>query len=94
MHLLFYGRLETTLLQHKLVEAQLREQSIKEGIVFDSPSSVSSIPSFIQTYKIPVDELLITDIETGYKCFNEFFYRYYSFLPPLFLFFLICLKET
>lgn len=75
MHLLFYGRLETNLLHHEIVAKQLKEQSIKEGIVFDSPSSVSSIPSFIETYKISVDELLITDIKRGYKCFNEFFYR-------------------
>lgn len=75
MHLLFYGNLETKLLRSGIVEAQLREQSIKEGIVFDSPSSVSSILSFIDTYKIKVDELLIQDVPGGYKCFNEFFYR-------------------
>ncbi|KAF8512042.1 phosphatidylserine decarboxylase-domain-containing protein [Gautieria morchelliformis] len=75
MHLLFYGKVETVLLRNKIIEAQLKEQSIKEGIVFDSPSSVSSIPSFIETYKLSVDELLITDIKSGYKCFNEFFYR-------------------
>ncbi|KIJ30811.1 hypothetical protein M422DRAFT_267642 [Sphaerobolus stellatus SS14] len=75
MHLLFYGRLEKYLLERPLVEAQLREQSIKEGMVFDSPASVSSIPSFIQTYSIQIEELLIQDIQKGYKCFNEFFYR-------------------
>ncbi|KIJ27069.1 hypothetical protein M422DRAFT_776437 [Sphaerobolus stellatus SS14] len=75
MHLLFYGKLETELLRRGIVEAQLREQSIKEGIVFDSPSSVSSIPSFIQTYSIQTDELLVQEIPNGYKCFNEFFYR-------------------
>ncbi|KAF8588159.1 hypothetical protein K439DRAFT_1645594 [Ramaria rubella] len=75
MHLLFYGRLETKLLKSKIVETQLREQSIKEGIVFDSPSSASSIPSFIHTYNISIDELLLQDIQHDYKCFNEFFYR-------------------
>lgn len=80
MHLLFYGKLETHLLHNEVVETQLKEQSIKEGKVYDSPSSVSSIPSFIETYKISVEELLITDIKTGYKCFNEFFSRYEVFL--------------
>jgi len=75
MHLLFYGKLETHLLNVNIVRSQLREQSIKEGIVFDSPSSVSSIPSFIETYSIKIEELLIQDIPHGYKCFNEFFYR-------------------
>jgi phosphatidylserine decarboxylase len=75
MHLLFYGSVETLVLRNKIIEGQLKAQSIKEGKVFDSPSSISSIPSFIETYKLLVDELLITDIKSGYKCFNEFFYR-------------------
>ena len=75
MHLLFYGPLERKLVRTGAVEALLREQSVKEGTVYNSPSSVSSISSFITTYGIPIEELLIQDIKNGYKCFNEFFYR-------------------
>ena len=42
--------------------------------MYDSPESVKSIPSFIQTYTISLDELEQPDI-TKYKCFNDFFYR-------------------
>ena len=46
----------------------------QQGRVYDSPESVKSIPSFIQTYSISLDELEQPDI-TKYKCFNDFFYR-------------------
>ncbi|KAF8491777.1 phosphatidylserine decarboxylase-domain-containing protein [Hysterangium stoloniferum] len=75
MHLLFCGKLESALVKTKIVEDQLREQSIKEGVVFDSLASVASIPSFIETYSLEIGELLVQDIKAGYKCFNEFFYR-------------------
>ncbi|THH09563.1 hypothetical protein EW145_g1929 [Phellinidium pouzarii] len=45
-----------------------------QGEIYDSPKSVHSIPSFIQTYKIDTLELLESDI-SKYNTFNEFFYR-------------------
>ncbi|KAF8490049.1 phosphatidylserine decarboxylase-domain-containing protein [Hysterangium stoloniferum] len=67
MHLLFCGKLESALVKTKIVEDQLREQSIKEGVVFDSLASVASIPSFIETYSLEIGELLVQDIKAGYK---------------------------
>lgn len=49
--------------------------SYQEGEIYDSPGSTKSIPSFIETYSIQLDELLNPDIES-YRTFNEFFYRY------------------
>lgn len=46
----------------------------QQGKIYDSPESVKSIPSFIETYGISVDELEQPDI-TKYACFNDFFYR-------------------
>ncbi|KAF7308526.1 hypothetical protein HMN09_00701700 [Mycena chlorophos] len=74
MHLLFYGSAEKRLLHIKKVEDLLKEQSVKEGKVYDSPESVASIPQFIETYDLSTDELLQPDI-TKYKNFNEFFSR-------------------
>ncbi|EGN95070.1 hypothetical protein SERLA73DRAFT_95738 [Serpula lacrymans var. lacrymans S7.3] len=75
MHLLFCGREQVKLLEgSKRVEDLLREQSVREGKIYDSPDSVKSIPSFIQTYKIQMDELLEPDIRK-YRTFNEFFSR-------------------
>lgn len=75
MHLLFHGKEQTKLLEDsKRVEDLLREQSVHEGKIYDSPKSVEHIPSFIHTYKIALDELLYPEIE-HYATFNEFFYR-------------------
>ncbi|KIJ65112.1 hypothetical protein HYDPIDRAFT_153053 [Hydnomerulius pinastri MD-312] len=75
MHMLFYGKEQVKLLEgNKHVEDLLREQSIREGQIYDSPESVKNIPSFISTYKLQLDELLEPDIHK-YKTFNEFFYR-------------------
>jgi len=74
MHLLFYGKEQVKLLGNKKVEEFLREQSIKQGTIYDSPKSVKAIPSFVHTYSINLDELLEPDIEK-YTTFNEFFYR-------------------
>jgi phosphatidylserine decarboxylase len=87
MHLLYYGNEQEKLLQNKSVEAVLRDLSVKQGRVYDSPESVKSIPSFIKTYSIQTEELRQPDIST-YKTFNEFFYRCAEFhvaspsLPP------------
>ncbi|KAJ7765384.1 phosphatidylserine decarboxylase-domain-containing protein [Mycena maculata] len=74
MHLLFYGKEEVRVLHMKEVEKLLKEQSIKEGTFYDNPKSVASIPSFIATYKINLDELKKKKIDE-YGTFNEFFYR-------------------
>ncbi|KAL0577225.1 hypothetical protein V5O48_004766 [Marasmius crinis-equi] len=74
MHLIFYGSVQREILQKKTVSTFLKDQSIKQGRIYDSPESVKSIPSFVKTYSIKLDELLEPDI-TKYGCFNEFFYR-------------------
>jgi len=76
MHLLFYGREQVKLLEgSKRVEELLKEQSKREGQIYDSPESRKNIPSFIKTYKIDTDELLYPPESPEYKNFNEFFYR-------------------
>lgn len=75
MHLLFHGHEQVKLLEkNSHVEDVLKEQSIREGKIFDSPESVKNIPSFIKTYNIQLDELHEPDIHK-YNTFNEFFYR-------------------
>ncbi|KAI6010719.1 phosphatidylserine decarboxylase-domain-containing protein [Pisolithus orientalis] len=75
MHLLFYGKEQVKLLEgNKLVEDTLREQSIHQGKIYDSPESAKNIPSFIKMYNIQLDELLEPDIHK-YHTFNEFFSR-------------------
>jgi len=61
-------------LGNEKVAALLREQSIKQGKIFDDPKSANSIPSFIETYSIQTEELLEPDV-SKYKNFNEFFFR-------------------
>ncbi|KAH9479481.1 Phosphatidylserine decarboxylase proenzyme 2 [Psilocybe cubensis] len=74
MHLLFYGKEQIVVLGTHKVDQLLRQQSIKQGQIYDDPKSAASIHSFIETYSIQIDELLEPDI-TKYKNFNEFFYR-------------------
>jgi phosphatidylserine decarboxylase len=74
MHLLFYGHEQVELLETKKVEDILREQSIKQGKLFDDPKSAQSIEHFVKTYSLQLDELLVPDL-SQYKTFNEFFYR-------------------
>ncbi|KAJ6591617.1 phosphatidylserine decarboxylase-domain-containing protein [Mycena vulgaris] len=74
MHLLFYGTEQVKVLHSQTVESLLKEQSIKEGKLYDSPDSAASIPSFIATYSLETSELLEPDI-TKYRTFNEFFSR-------------------
>ncbi|KAI0764292.1 phosphatidylserine decarboxylase-domain-containing protein [Trametes elegans] len=74
MHLLFYGGTQVKLLHNKSIETVLKDLSIRQGKIYDSGESVKSIPSFIQTYSIGLDELQEPDI-TKYRCFNDFFYR-------------------
>lgn len=74
MHLLYVGSMEEHILQSRRVERLLEEESIREGRIFDSPKSVSHIPSFINIYHIPLDELLEPD-PSKYLNFNQFFAR-------------------
>ncbi|KAI0712799.1 phosphatidylserine decarboxylase-domain-containing protein [Cerioporus squamosus] len=74
MHLLFYGGTQIKLLHNRTVESVLRDLSVRQGKVYDSPESVKSIPSFVETYSIGLDELEQPDM-TKYKSFNEFFSR-------------------
>ncbi|KAJ7224252.1 phosphatidylserine decarboxylase-domain-containing protein, partial [Mycena pura] len=74
MHLLFYGSEQMRLLHSQNVEHLLKEQSVKEGKLYDSPESAASISSFVATYSLSTDELLEPDI-TKYKTFNDFFSR-------------------
>ncbi|KZP30542.1 hypothetical protein FIBSPDRAFT_945896 [Athelia psychrophila] len=74
MHMLFYGKEQTTILESAKVEGMLREQSIKEGKLFDAPESKKNIASFAKTYNLQLGELLEPDIGK-YGSMNEFFYR-------------------
>jgi phosphatidylserine decarboxylase len=74
MHLLFYGNAQEKVLQYRSVEHLLQEQSIKQGKIYNSPESVKSIPSFVKTYSLDLNELLESDI-TKYANFNDFFSR-------------------
>ncbi|KAF9516100.1 hypothetical protein BS47DRAFT_1371809 [Hydnum rufescens UP504] len=77
MHLVFYGKEQTALLRWHSVEALLKQQSIKQGKIYDRADPkivVPHIESFIKTYKIDTEELAIPDLH-DYKTFNEFFAR-------------------
>ncbi|KAL1405276.1 phosphatidylserine decarboxylase [Vanrija albida] len=51
----------------------LKSMSIKQGIKYDSPSSVADIKPFIAFHRLNVEEIL--DPLDSFKTFNEFFYR-------------------
>ncbi|KAF8967644.1 phosphatidylserine decarboxylase-domain-containing protein [Flammula alnicola] len=74
MHLLFYGNEQIKLLGNKRIDELLHEESIRQGKIYDDPKSAKSIPSFIETYSIQINELLEPDI-SKYRNFNEFFFR-------------------
>ncbi|KIY45019.1 hypothetical protein FISHEDRAFT_67255 [Fistulina hepatica ATCC 64428] len=74
MHLLFYGTQQRKLLKTDWLQNLLKKQSVKQGIIYDSPSSRFAIPSFVKTWSIETDELLDPELD-HYGCFNEFFYR-------------------
>jgi phosphatidylserine decarboxylase len=74
MHLVFYGKRQVELLQIGRIEHLLREESIKQGVIYDSHNSTKSIASFARTYSIKTDELENPDLNS-YKSFNDFFYR-------------------
>ncbi|CAE7078243.1 unnamed protein product [Rhizoctonia solani] len=78
MHLLFnQSYLSQTLLGEKRVDKLLRDQSFKQGQIYDrvDPAIVQPhIQSFIETYEIDTSQLLQPDLN-AYKTFNEFFAR-------------------
>lgn len=78
MHLLFYGKEQVKLLEghggKNKIDKILKEKSIKQGEIYDSPDSAKSIPSFVKTYNLDLQELAEPDV-TKYKTFNDFFYR-------------------
>ncbi|KAH9925857.1 phosphatidylserine decarboxylase-domain-containing protein [Epithele typhae] len=74
MHLMFYGALQIELLRTSVIIKLLKELSEREGRIYDSPQSIQSIPSFIKTYSLSLDELLQPDI-AKYSNFNDFFHR-------------------
>ncbi|KAH7330711.1 phosphatidylserine decarboxylase-domain-containing protein [Rhizoctonia solani] len=78
MHLLFnQSYLSQTLLGEKRVDKLLRDQSFRQGQIYDreDPTVVQPhIQSFIETYQIDTSQLLQPDLKK-YKTFNEFFAR-------------------
>uniref|UniRef100_A0A0K3CT30 phosphatidylserine decarboxylase n=1 Tax=Rhodotorula toruloides TaxID=5286 RepID=A0A0K3CT30_RHOTO len=75
MQLLYHGREQEKVLGYSKVDALLKEQSVKQGRAFDSPTNaLAHIQSFIKTYSINLSELLEPD-PAKYDTFNKFFYR-------------------
>ncbi|KAF8761990.1 Phosphatidylserine decarboxylase [Rhizoctonia solani] len=78
MHLLFnQSYLSQTLLGEKRVDKLLKDQSFKQGQIYDreDPAIVQPhIQSFVETYEIDTSQLLQPDLN-AYKTFNEFFAR-------------------
>ncbi|KAJ9118162.1 hypothetical protein QFC22_004066 [Naganishia vaughanmartiniae] len=74
MHLLFCDSKE--LISYDRVEDLLTKQSIRQGQLYDKegPEVLPHIKSFIATYNLPLDDLLIEDL-TQYPTFNSFFAR-------------------
>ncbi|GHJ89750.1 hypothetical protein NliqN6_6152 [Naganishia liquefaciens] len=74
MHLLFCEGKE--FISYERVEDLLKVQSVRQGKLYDKegPEVLPHIQSFIQTYNLPLNELLIEDL-TQYPTFNSFFAR-------------------
>ncbi|GFZ49041.1 hypothetical protein JCM24511_06791 [Saitozyma sp. JCM 24511] len=74
MHLLFVSG--SGYMTYPSIEKLLETQSIKQGKLYDTPGPEvrQHIQSFIRTYALPVDELLVTDLDQ-YPTFNSFFSR-------------------
>lgn len=59
MQALYHGKEQAKILATKRVSDMLKEQSVKQGKVFDSPDhALEQIQRFIKTYKIDCSELL------------------------------------
>ncbi|WRT65146.1 phosphatidylserine decarboxylase [Kwoniella shivajii] len=74
MHLLFVSG--CTYMSYSSVEKLLENQSIKQGKIYDQQGEgvKEHIQSFIDTYELPLDELLVKDLDQ-YPTFNSFFSR-------------------
>ncbi|WVF70191.1 phosphatidylserine decarboxylase [Kwoniella sp. CBS 6097] len=74
MHLLFVSG--CNYMSYSSVEKLLENQSIKQGKIYDQTGEgvKEHIQSFIDTYELPLDELLVKDL-TQYPTFNSFFSR-------------------
>ncbi|EIW68665.1 hypothetical protein TREMEDRAFT_69127 [Tremella mesenterica DSM 1558] len=74
MHLLFVSG--CTYMTYPSVEQLLEKQSIKQGKIYDQTGEgvLEHIRSFVETYQLPLDELLVQDL-TQYPTFNSFFSR-------------------
>ncbi|CAO1622139.1 unnamed protein product [Sympodiomycopsis kandeliae] len=78
MQLLFFHSQQFSLLRYDTVERLLQEVSVHQGSVYDDASDpqavLEHIQSFVQTYSIPLQELLEPDLQR-YPTFNSFFSR-------------------
>ncbi|WVW78860.1 phosphatidylserine decarboxylase [Kwoniella bestiolae CBS 10118] len=74
MHLLFVSG--CSYMSYSSVEKLLENQSIKQGKIYDQtgPEVKEHIESFIKTYDLPLEELLVKDLDQ-YPTFNSFFSR-------------------
>lgn len=74
MHLLFVSG--SSYMSYPSVEKLLEAQSVKQGKIYDEEGEgvLEHIKSFIETYQLPLDELLVEDL-TAYPTFNAFFAR-------------------
>ncbi|WWC59068.1 phosphatidylserine decarboxylase [Kwoniella dejecticola CBS 10117] len=74
MHLLFVSG--CSYMSYSSVEKLLENQSIKQGKIYDEtgPEVKEHIEQFIQTYELPLNELLVQDLNQ-YPTFNSFFSR-------------------
>ncbi|WWD08045.1 phosphatidylserine decarboxylase [Kwoniella europaea PYCC6329] len=74
MHLLFVSG--CSYMSYSSVEKLLENQSIKQGKIYDQtgPEVREHIETFIKTYELPLEELLVKDLDQ-YPTFNSFFSR-------------------
>ncbi|ODN96548.1 phosphatidylserine decarboxylase [Cryptococcus wingfieldii CBS 7118] len=74
MHLLFVSG--NSYMSYKSVEKLLQDKSIKQGKTYDrtGPDVREHIEAFIATYDLPLNELLVQDLDQ-YPTFNSFFSR-------------------
>ncbi|KAI7872491.1 phosphatidylserine decarboxylase-domain-containing protein [Spinellus fusiger] len=71
MRLIYKGM--KTRVQSKTAQRIMKSMSIKQGVRYNSPASVSEIEPFIKFHGLDLSEML--DPLSSFKSFNEFFYR-------------------
>ncbi|WVQ83822.1 phosphatidylserine decarboxylase [Cryptococcus sp. DSM 104549] len=74
MHLLFVSG--SSYMSYASVEKLLHDKSVKQGETYDQtgPAVKEHIEAFIKTYQLPLNELLVQDLDQ-YPTFNSFFSR-------------------